>query len=247
MSEQGIYKAINNIMTDLKPIPEDKKTKAENGSDFAFMYRGIDDVMNALQPLLSKHGVIIIPQVIESALEPVVIEKKGYNIVKWRALMKIKHIWACTDGSSIESITIGEGLDNGDKASNKAMAIAYKYSCFQVLCIPTEEMVDPDSEVYDMQQETQKATEMVLKSFGGTVVPDEMNKRQESKKNTISEAQQKRLYALCSHHSEIGKNVIMEFGYSSSKDILTKDYEAICEKIVVRVAKAEHEEDMNEV
>ena len=234
-------------MADLKPIPKDKKTKAENGSDFAFMYRGIDDVMNALQPLLSKHGVIIIPQVIESALEPVVIEKKGYNIVKWRALMKIKHIWAHVDGSFIESITIGEGLDNGDKASNKAMAIAYKYSCFQVLCIPTEEMTDPDSEVHDMQQEPKKEPEITSKSSESRISSASQNKGQESKGNTISEAQQKRLYALCSHHSEIGKNVITEFGYSSSKDILTKDYEAICEKIVVRVAKAEHEEDMNEV
>ena len=125
MSENGIYKAINNIMTELKPIPKDKTTKAESGSDFAFKYRGVDDVMNALQPLLAKHGVIIIPQVLGSNLEPVIIEKKGYTVTKWRALMQIKHIWAHTDGSFIESITVGEGLDNGDKASNKAMAIAY--------------------------------------------------------------------------------------------------------------------------
>ena len=37
-------------------------------------------------------------------------------------------------------------MDSGDKASNKAMAIAFKYACFQVFCIPTEEMKDPDAE-----------------------------------------------------------------------------------------------------
>lgn len=37
-------------------------------------------------------------------------------------------------------------MDSADKASNKAMSVAFKYACFQVFCIPTEEMVDPDSE-----------------------------------------------------------------------------------------------------
>ena len=46
-------------------------------------------------------------------------------------------------------MTVGEGMDSGDKATNKAMAIAFKYACFQVFCIPTEEMKDPDEETQD--------------------------------------------------------------------------------------------------
>ena len=39
-------------------------------------------------------------------------------------------------------------MDTADKATNKAMAIAFKYACFQVFCIPTEERKeqDPDAE-----------------------------------------------------------------------------------------------------
>ena len=37
-------------------------------------------------------------------------------------------------------------MDSGDKATNKAMSVAFKYACFQVFCIPTEEMRDPDAE-----------------------------------------------------------------------------------------------------
>ena len=44
---------------------------------------------------------------------------------------------------------IGEGMDSGDKASNKALAVAFKYACFQVFCIPTEEMKDPDAECHE--------------------------------------------------------------------------------------------------
>ena len=41
-------------------------------------------------------------------------------------------------------------MDSGDKATNKAMSIAFKYACFQVFCIPTEEMVDPDAECHEV-------------------------------------------------------------------------------------------------
>lgn len=44
---------------------------------------------------------------------------------------------------------VGEGMDSGDKASNKALAVAFKYACFQVFCIPTEEMKDPDEESHE--------------------------------------------------------------------------------------------------
>ena len=46
----------------------------------------------------------------------------------------------------------------GDKATNKAMAIAYKYLCFQVFCIPTEEMTDPDAESLEGEIENQTPT-----------------------------------------------------------------------------------------
>lgn len=36
-------------------------------------------------------------------------------------------------------------MDSGDKVSNKCMSVAYKYACFQILSIPTEETcADPD-------------------------------------------------------------------------------------------------------
>jgi hypothetical protein len=62
------------------------------------------------------------------------------------SILTVKHHFVTTDGSEVVSTTIGEGMDSGDKASNKAMSIAFKYACFEVFCIPTEEMTkdDPD-------------------------------------------------------------------------------------------------------
>ena len=58
--------------------------------------------------------------------------------------------------------------------------------------------------------------------------------KQQAKATTagiISEAQQKRLFAISNGKTQQAKEIMLEFGYTSSKDIKTKDYEAICNKI----------------
>ena len=134
----NIYESITKIMEDIPAIGKDQTNKIQG-----FKYRGIDDVMNALQPLLSKNKVFIVPQILEQNREERTTNKGG-NLIY--SICKIKYIFYAEDGTSVEAITIGEGMDSGDKATNKAMAIAMKYALFQVFCIPTEEMKDPDGE-----------------------------------------------------------------------------------------------------
>ena len=117
--------------------------KNKKNTTQGFMFRGIDDVMNTFQPLLAKHKVFMVPQILEQTREERQTSKGGTLIY---SICKIKYIFYAEDGSSIEAIVVGEGMDSGDKATNKAMAIAMKYAMFQVFCIPTEEMRDPDGE-----------------------------------------------------------------------------------------------------
>lgn len=147
-------------MEDMGAVGKEKTSKQN------YKYRGIDDVMNALHPLLAKHKVFVVPQVITNERE----ERQtanGNNLIY--SICNIKYTFYAEDGSFIEAITRGEGMDSGDKASNKAMAIAFKYALFQVFCIPTEEMKDPDGETPEASTPTHK---------------------------TISQAQLKRLYAI---------------------------------------------------
>lgn len=142
----NIFQSINTIMSEIVPIAKDKKT---GGDSFSFKYRGIDQVMNALQPILAKNKVFIVPRVLEQTRERIVTSGSGKEKQTQYSVLKIEYIFYAEDGSSVSVITIGEGMDNGDKASNKAMSIAFKYACFQVFCIPTEEMPDPDAEVHN--------------------------------------------------------------------------------------------------
>lgn len=134
-----IYAAIAGVIADCGIVGKDKVNKQQG-----FKYRSVDDVFNALHPALAKNKVVIIPTVVERQCEEVGKTKNGTAMLK--VICKVKYDICAEDGSRVTSIIYGEGMDMGDKATNKAMAIAYKYLCFQVFCIPTEEMSDPDGE-----------------------------------------------------------------------------------------------------
>lgn len=143
----NIYQSINGIMEEISPITKEKKTSGSES--FAFKYRGVDQVMNALQPLLSKYKVFVVPKVLEQARERVVTTKNNQEKQTQYSILNIEFTFYAEDGTSVSAITVGEGMDSGDKASNKAMSIAFKYACFQVFCIPTEDVIDPDAETHN--------------------------------------------------------------------------------------------------
>lgn len=134
----NIYESITNIMQESIAIGKEKLNKQQG-----FKYRGIDDVMNTFYPLLSKHKVFIVPEVLEQQREERVTAKGG-NLIY--SILKIEYTFYAEDGSFVSAVVIGEGMDSADKASNKAMAVGMKYAMFQVFCIPTEEMPDSDAE-----------------------------------------------------------------------------------------------------
>lgn len=133
----NIYESITAIMAEGYAITKDKKNQQQG-----FRYRGIDDVMNTFFPLLSKHKVFCVPEVLDCSREERQTTKGG-NLIY--SILKTKYTFYAEDGSSVSAVVVGEGMDSGDKASNKALAVGMKYAMFQTFCIPTEEMVDPDA------------------------------------------------------------------------------------------------------
>lgn len=134
----NIYQAITDIMSEGYAITKDKRN-AQQG----FQYRGIDDVLNTFQPLLAKHHVFVVPEVLDQQRQERTTGKGGSLLY---SLLRMRYTFYAEDGSSVSAVVVGEGMDSGDKASNKAMSVAMKYAMFQVFCIPTEEMQDPDAE-----------------------------------------------------------------------------------------------------
>lgn len=165
MEKQMIYEAISNVMAEIGAIGKDSTNSTQG-----FKYRGIDAVMNALNPALVKHKVFVAPEVLEQTREERQSAKGNLLIY---SICKIKFSFYTTDGSHVEVVTIGEGMDSGDKATNKAMSIAFKYACFQLFCIPTEEMVDPDAECHEVAPK--KANSNTADNTGSKATPAQIN------------------------------------------------------------------------
>jgi len=137
-----IYQQIIEVMRLVGAIGKDQKNHQQR-----FSFRGIDDIYNALHGHLSDAGVFTVPEVLEERSEERQT-KSGTNLI-YRVL-KIKFTFYAEDGSNVSATVIGEGMDSGDKASNKAMSIAHKYAFLQVFCIPTEEPKDPDFDTHSV-------------------------------------------------------------------------------------------------
>lgn len=138
----NIYESINAVMADVKAVGKNDKNP-----DQKYMYRGIDAVMNALNPALVKNKVFVVPEVLEHSREERK-SSKGGNLIY--SIIKVKYTFFAEDGTSVSAVVIGEALDSSDKSSNKAMSAAFKYACFQTFCLPTEEMIDTESETLEV-------------------------------------------------------------------------------------------------
>lgn len=130
-----VYRAIASVIGDLSKIGIEKDRKASGGGA-SYSFRGIDDVYNALAPLLAKHGLVMIPRVISREQTE---RRSNADKVIYSVVLNVEFDFvSALDGSKHTAAAVGEAMDSGDKASNKAMSAAYKYCALQTFCVPTE-------------------------------------------------------------------------------------------------------------
>lgn len=141
----AVSQAILHVMEDLARVG---LAKERTNQQQHFQYRGVDDLMNALAPILVKRKLLILPRV----LERTTVEREsrqGGAIFSVVLKVEYEFLSAEDDSSRIVGPFYGEAMDSGDKATNKAMSVAYKYACIQTFCIPTEGD-DPDATVHEV-------------------------------------------------------------------------------------------------
>lgn len=138
-----IYKKMSDVMKDVGAIGKDQKNTQQG-----FKFRGIDQFVNALYPALTKHGVFMSPRATSFTHElKDVVRGSGKAGVDKHVSIMMEYDFYAEDGSKV---TVGpvpaEGLDSGDKATNKALSAALKYALIQTFSIPTEDMAEADFE-----------------------------------------------------------------------------------------------------
>jgi len=134
--------------------------KSHKNESQGFKFRGIDDVMNRMAQHLVEAGLVIVPN-IRSREVYERVNSRG-NPLFYVTVQVDFTVWSAVDGSSVVCSVPGEAMDSGDKATNKALSIAYKYMAFQLFAIPIDE--DPDRHTHE-----------VGKSPGKTLAPSDID------------------------------------------------------------------------
>jgi hypothetical protein len=142
----AVYKAINKIQAALSKQGISKSHRNSQGAGYNF--RGIDDVYNAVSPLLAEHGLCILPRMLTRQCEERQSKAGG---ALFYVTVEAEFDLVCTEDGSKHTIrTFGEAMDSGDKGTNKAMSAAYKYAAFQAFAIPTEGDNDADASTHEV-------------------------------------------------------------------------------------------------
>ena len=146
-----IYPSMMAVMEYIGSIGKGRKNPQQG-----YNFRGIDDVLNNLQPALIKAGVFVIPRISELCREE--RQTKAGGTMIYTTVRGEYDFISAEDGSKVTACTYGEGMDTSDKSTNKAMSAALKYAIIQAFSIPTEELLDSERDHIEPKPKQKPAT-----------------------------------------------------------------------------------------
>ena len=180
----AVYAAIAAVMED---VGQEGIAKGRRNQQQGYSFRGIDDVYNALAPLLARHHLIIVPRVLTREKTEQTTQKGG---ILFYVVVQVEFDIVCaSDGSKITACTWGEAMDSADKATNKAMSAAYKYMAMQTFCIPTEGDNDADASHHEVKANAgslERSSPKAQRATGGEAPPPASPPVQTMGKDSVS-------------------------------------------------------------
>lgn len=186
--------------------------KEGNNREQNYKYLSEKQVKELIQPILVEHGLLLVPirqRIVSTGTSP-----KGTQRL---TDVEVTVHWIDADsGEFLECTYVATGADSNDKGVYKALTGGGKQFICNTFWIPTGDDPERDGGV--------SADKPRVQSQG----------RKQSPNDKITEAQTKRIFGLANASGvalDRVRQIIGNHGYESSKDILAKDYDAICEEI----------------
>ncbi len=136
----NIQESLTKVMVDVGAVAKTGRNVSQN-----FNFRGVDAVVNAVSPALQKYNVVVVPHLDHVEYVPIQTTK-GALMMSARVIVTYRFVGQ--GGDFVEATVPGEAFDSGDKATAKAMSVAFRTALLQALSLPTDEP-DPDEETYE--------------------------------------------------------------------------------------------------
>ena len=135
-----VVQALSLVMADIGAV-----AKAGVNQQQRFYFRGVDAVVNAASPAFRRRGVVVVPSLLEKSRSSSQTKSgSSLNVVE----VTVQYTFYGPAGDSVCAVVAAEAFDSGDKATAKAMSVAFRTALLQTLALPTDE-ADPDDDNYD--------------------------------------------------------------------------------------------------
>lgn len=190
-ADANIHERINAIMSELHYIK--KESEKVNGQ---YTFVSHDAVAGAVQPLLVKYRINLIPSVVN----------RIQNGNRTEIDMKFSFVNVDNPSDKFESTFVGYGIDNQDKGVGKAVSYAKKYVCLQTFMLETGD--DPDQDLIDHEADDQDQPE-----------PKPSNKVK------VTEAEIKNLKKVLDEQRYNHQRFLHNYKIKEFKDLLKNDYD----------------------
>lgn len=141
-----VVQALSAVMSDVGAVRKEQVNQHQR-----FNFRGVDAVVNAVSPALRKWGVVVAPTLLEKELKE---SKTAKGAIMANVYVTVRYTFYGPAGDKIEATVAAESFDSGDKATAKAMSVAFRTALLQTLALPTDEIDDPDHVTYERAAST---------------------------------------------------------------------------------------------
>ena len=135
-----VHEAIVAIRGEVGAVRKDGRNTQQN-----FNFRGVDAVVNALAGMMSKHGLMVYPSKVEH--RPGTKQLSGGKVAT-SVDVTVDYTFVGPEGDTFTAQVPAESFDLGDKATAKAMSVAYRTCLLQTFTLPTDDP-DPDEHTYE--------------------------------------------------------------------------------------------------
>ena len=205
----NLYEKLNMVQQELKAPKNQRNTFG------GYNYRSCEDILEAVKPLLHKHRLNLV-------VRDDIDERNGKIYIKaFATLVDVDKpedkIISTAEAREAEQ---KKGMDDA-QVTGSTSSYARKYLLNGLFLI--DDTKDADTDEYTKQ--TMKGSDIVVTPASQPTQPTT---------DKISEAQAKRLFAMSGGDQEMVRLVINAHGYTSSRDILKKDYDVIANEIELK-------------
>lgn len=121
-----------------------KRDRFEGGNAGRFNFRGVDRVVNATRPVLARHGLVVVPELL--GVDRRDVPRSSGQGKSTETVVRVQYhvIGPQGDALPVPLVVVAEALDTADKGAAKAMSVAWRTALIQLLHIATGDP-DPDS------------------------------------------------------------------------------------------------------